>query len=163
MTRKASKLYKTYQNTCGPEISTVNRRILERDGLFFKDIDGTGNVTPVNDWRLPAEKRAAEYVKTLTVKEKIGQLFISDWRMGIHQPDESKRDPSGLLDEGIVIKGENIFAQQDLPSTSGAVKDWFTMPSLQRRKAFRSVTERAGNWRCSPTDLRSISRSFRAC
>lgn len=82
MAVKTSDNIKRYQNPGGPEIGTVSRRIIERDGLVFKDIDGSGQVTAVNDWRLPPEERAAAYVKVLSVKEKIAQLFISDWRMG---------------------------------------------------------------------------------
>ena len=125
MIKKASQLYQKYINPNGPVITNVSRRILEKDGLYFKDIDGTGEVSPVNDWRLPARERAAAYVKQMTVQEKIGQLFIADWRMGIHQKDESLRDATGLLDEGEVVKGENIFAEQDLPSTSVALKERF--------------------------------------
>ncbi|MGN0652921.1 MAG: glycoside hydrolase family 3 protein, partial [Gemmiger sp.] len=79
---KASENIKIYHNANGPDISTVSRRVIEKDGLTFKDIDGSGEVNAVNDWRLPAAERAAAYVKELTVDEKIGQLFYSDWRMG---------------------------------------------------------------------------------
>ena len=82
MAEKASKNLKLFNNINGPQIGTVGRRIIEKDGLYFKDIDGTGEVTTVNDWRLPARERAEAYVKSLTTEEKIGQLFISDWRMG---------------------------------------------------------------------------------
>lgn len=125
MAQKASEIYKVYHNENGPDISNVGRKIIEKDGLFFKDIDGSGEVSSVNDWRLPPRERAEAYVKKLTVKEKLGQLFIADWRMGIHQKDEALRDATGILDEGEVKKGQNIFARQDLPSTSGAIKDWF--------------------------------------
>ena len=74
MAVKTSDNIKRYQNPGGPEIGTVSRRIIERDGLVFKDIDGSGQVTAVNDWRLPPEERAAAYVKVLSVKEKIAQL-----------------------------------------------------------------------------------------
>ena len=104
MTKKASELYQVYHNPNGPRVSTVTRKIIQQDSLYFKDIDGSGTVSTVNDWRLPARERAAAYAKLLSVKEKIGQLFISDWRMGIHQKDETLRDATGLLDEGIVIK-----------------------------------------------------------
>ena len=82
MAVKASENFKTYHNSNGPTITTVARPVIERDGLYFKDIDGSGEVSAVNDWRLAPEERAAAYVKLLSVDEKIGQLFISDWRMG---------------------------------------------------------------------------------
>lgn len=46
---KASDNIKIYRNLNGPVVSTVNRRVLEQDGLTFKDIDGTGTLSPVND------------------------------------------------------------------------------------------------------------------
>ena len=36
---KASDNIKIYRNPNGPVVSTVNRRVLEQDGLTFKDID----------------------------------------------------------------------------------------------------------------------------
>ncbi len=65
MAKKASDNLKYYHNPNGPTIVTVSRRVIEQDGLTFKDIDGTGEVTPVNDWRLSPAERAAAYVKTL--------------------------------------------------------------------------------------------------
>lgn len=125
MAKKASERIRYHRNKDGPVISTVNRRIIEEGGLYFKDVDGSGTVSAVNDWRLPARQRAAAYVKVLTLAEKLGQLFIADWRMGIRQKDGTKRDKTGLLDEGPIKKGENIFAEQDLPGTTDALKGWF--------------------------------------
>ena len=66
MAIKASEHFKTYHNPNGPDITTVARPVLEQDGLYFKDIDGSGTLSKVNDWRLSAEERAAAYVKELT-------------------------------------------------------------------------------------------------
>ena len=76
MAIKASDNFKVYHNENGPDISTVTRPIIEENGLYFKDIDGSGKVSAVNDWRLPSAERAAAYVKLMTLDEKIGQLFI---------------------------------------------------------------------------------------
>ena len=59
MAIKASDNIKYYQNPNGPTITTVARGIIEENGLYFKDIDGTGKVSAVNDWRLSPEERAA--------------------------------------------------------------------------------------------------------
>ena len=67
MAKKASENFKRYQNPNGPDITTVSRPIIEADGLYFKDIDGSGTVSKVNDWRLPSAERAAAYVKQMTV------------------------------------------------------------------------------------------------
>ena len=73
MAVKASERVKRYQNPNGPTISTVERKVIEQDGLYFKDIDGTGTVSAVNDWRLTPAERAEAYVKVLTTSEKIGR------------------------------------------------------------------------------------------
>ncbi len=139
MAKKASDNVKKYSNPGGPEIGAVSRRVIEKDGLFFKDIDGSGEVTAVNDWRLPAEERARAYVKVLTVKEKIAQLFISDWRMGKYptaSPMSPKNenivlDESGTLDDG-EIRNKTIFGEQYLPGTTKLIKEWFNRHLILR-------------------------------
>lgn len=137
MAKKASDNVKRYQNPNGPTIGTVSRRVIEQDGLTFKDIDGSGQLTPVNDWRLPAAERAAAYVKTLTVDEKIAQLFISDWRMGPKYPSprmpdhKPEPDESGLLDDG-EVNGKTIFGEQHLPGTTTLLKEWFSRHLILR-------------------------------
>lgn len=141
---KASDNIRFYRNPNGPVVSTVNRKVLEQDGFVFKDIDGTGTVSAVNDWRKPAAERAAAYVKTLSVKEKIAQLFISDWRMAkypvtgpmanLYKDIEKKTDESGILDEG-EFRGKTIFGEQYLPGTSTLLKDWFNRHVILRANA----------------------------
>ena len=137
MAKKASDRVRYYSNANGPTIGTVERRILEQDGLYFKDLDGTGKITAVNDWRLSPEKRAAAYVQTLTLDEKIAQLFISDWRMGPkyksarlpnHVPVS---DESGLLDDAEVHQ-KTIFGEQHLPGTTTLLKEWFARHTILR-------------------------------
>ena len=69
MAKKASDNIKYYHNPNGPTITTVARPVIEAEGLYFKDIDGTGKVSAVNDWRLSPAERAAAYVKEMTVDE----------------------------------------------------------------------------------------------
>ena len=66
MAVKASERVKRYQNPNGPTISTVERKVIEQDGLYFKDIDGTGTVSAVNDWRLTPAERAPVWQPTAT-------------------------------------------------------------------------------------------------
>ncbi len=137
MAKKASDHFKVYQNPDGPTISTVSRPVFQAEGLWFKDIDGTGKLSAVNDWRLSPEDRAAAYVKELTLEEKIGQLFISDWRMGPKYPSPrlpghvTQPDESGCLDEAEVNQ-KTIFGQQKLPGTTTLIKDWFARHMILR-------------------------------
>lgn len=141
---KASQRIKTYQNPNGQQVSTVDRRVFTQDGLTFKDIDGSGSLSAVNDWRNVPAVRAAAYVQQLTVKEKIAQLFISDWRMAkypmtgpmaaMYKDMERKSDEYGILDEG-EFRGKTIFGEQHLPSTTTLLKDWFNRHVILRANA----------------------------
>ncbi len=143
MAVKASDNFKIYQNPNGPVVSTVTRKIIEKDGLYFKDIDGTGEVSKVNDWRLPAKERAEAYAEMLTVEEKVGQLFISDWRMGKYpapltmgstEIPEYTLDESGTLDEAEHTT-TNIFGEQYIPGTSKLLKEWWARHIILRANA----------------------------
>ena len=141
---KASQRIKIYQNPNGQRVSTVDRRVFTQDGLTFKDIDGSGSLTAVNDWRNAPAERAAAYVQQLTVKEKIAQLFISDWRMAkypmtgpmvaMYKDMKRKSDEYGILDEG-EFRGKTIFGEQHLPSTTTLLKEWFNRHVILRANA----------------------------
>ena len=47
MAIKASDNFKTYKNPNGPDITTVARPVFEAEGLYCKDIDGTGKLSAV--------------------------------------------------------------------------------------------------------------------
>lgn len=74
MAKKASGHITYYTNGEGPVVGTFQRKVINEDGLYFKDIDVTGKVSDVNDWRIPAEERAKAYAQTLTVHERNGCL-----------------------------------------------------------------------------------------
>jgi len=60
MAEKASRRFHRVQNQDGAAVSTVSRALLNQDGLTFKDIDGSGTVSTVNDWRRPATEGSLE-------------------------------------------------------------------------------------------------------
>ena len=148
---KASENIRFYRNSDGPVISTVRRNIIEKDGLYFKDLDNSGVLKPFDDWRLPASERAAALADALSTEEKLGQLFVSDWRMGKDSgtlnpmqkrmgmvAPEPKTDETGLLDEA-EIRGKTIFGEQYLPGTTVLLKEWWARHLILR--ANPSVTE----------------------
>ncbi len=135
MAKKASEHVMYYKNQDGPVIGTVSRKIIEQDGLYFKDLDGSGEFKAFDDWRLPAGERANEYVKVLSRDEKIAQLFISDWRMGKYpcgvEGHQVVFDESGVLDDA-QVHGKSIFGEQHLPGTTELIKDWFARHLILR-------------------------------
>lgn len=147
MAEKASRRFHRVQNQDGAAVSTVSRALLNQDGLTFKDIDGSGTVSTVNDWRRPAAERAAAYVKQLSVHEKIAQLFVADWRMAKYpatgpmavKVENPVYDETGILDE-TECDTETIFGKQHIIGTTQMLKDAF----------YRHVILRAN---ATPTDL----------
>lgn len=69
------------QNPGGPRIGTTSAPILETDGLYFKDLEGTGTLLPYEDWRLPPEVRARDLASRLTVEEIAGLMLYSSHQM----------------------------------------------------------------------------------
>ncbi|KAA8831220.1 MULTISPECIES: glycoside hydrolase family 3 protein [Bifidobacterium] len=124
-TTKASDIVKYYDNQDGPTIGVVSKPVIEQDGLYFKDLDGSGKLDDYKDWRKSPAERAASLVKELTVDEKIGMIFTNSWRMGQELKDGEQRDETGLLSEQIVEEADSIFS---------AEKTWGTKYSLQTLK-----------------------------
>lgn len=69
--------YTLYQNENGKQIGTANGKILEQDGLIFKDLAGTGALLPYEDWRLPATERARDLAERLPVEAIAGLMLYS--------------------------------------------------------------------------------------
>ena len=44
MAGKASDKIQYYQNPSGPTIGTVGLKVIEKDGFYFKDLDGSGEL-----------------------------------------------------------------------------------------------------------------------
>ena len=130
MAIKASDNFKVYRNPNGPNISTVQRPIIEKDGLYFKDIDGSGTVSSVNDWRLSPEERAAAYVKQMTTDEKYFSFTV-------RTAFDSKRrfDQCGIvmyLDSDNWLKASIEYENEEIQHlgsvvTNNGYSDWATI------------------------------------
>lgn len=80
-------------------ISSRVKAVIEVDGLEFRDLDGDGQLTPYEDWRLSPDERAADLVARMSPEEKIGLMVINSRSMGISQRDPDQTSHDGLLDE----------------------------------------------------------------
>ena len=69
--------YKIKENKNGPTIGYVKTGVIEKDGLFFKDSEGTGELLPYEDWRLSPEERAKDLASRLTTEEIAGLMMYS--------------------------------------------------------------------------------------
>ena len=59
-----------------PTIGVRSKRVLTVDTYQFRDANGNGQLDPYEDWRLPAEQRAADLVGRMTLDEKAGMMLI---------------------------------------------------------------------------------------
>lgn len=131
MKKKATECIKYYQNPGGPVIGDCTKGVIEKDGLYFKDIDGSGELKPFDDWRLSPSERAKALAEALSPEEKFGQLFVSSWKMGIEQEDKDFVDETGLLDEKPVTEG-SIFSFTATEGTTVTIKDWWVRHFILR-------------------------------
>ena len=68
------------RNDGGPTLgysASSGVRIIERDGLYFKNLSKNGELKPYEDWRLPAEERAKDLASRLSVEQIAGLMLYS--------------------------------------------------------------------------------------
>ena len=58
-------------------------KIIEKDGFAFKDLAKTGELLPYEDWRLPAEVRADDLAKRLSIEQVAGLMCFSAHQFNI--------------------------------------------------------------------------------
>ncbi len=68
------------KNSNGPTLgysTDSGMKILEKDGLFFKDLNKNGEVEPFKDWRLPANDRARDLASKMSIEQIAGLMLYS--------------------------------------------------------------------------------------
>ena len=55
-------------------LSSRSAKIITTDGLQFRDLNGDGQLTPYEDWRLTPTQRAADLMSRMTFEQKAGLL-----------------------------------------------------------------------------------------
>ncbi|HZG70785.1 MAG TPA: hypothetical protein VEY51_04535, partial [Chondromyces sp.] len=111
------------KNQKQPELQVRVKNIIEADGLKFKDLNNNGKLDPYEDWRLSPKERAEDLVSRMNLDEKVGMMLINTRGMGLSQKDKEKTSHNGVLDEGIVEKGESIFAVSKIYGTTHTIEN----------------------------------------
>ena len=68
-------------NPNGPRLGVTTAKLIEQDGLYFRDLEGTGELLPYEDWRLSPEQRAQDLARRLTAEEIAGLMMYSSHQM----------------------------------------------------------------------------------
>lgn len=72
--------YNLLKQTDGPDLGfspTSGVKIIYKDGKAFKSFDGSDELLPYEDWRLPMEQRAADLASRLSIDEIAGLMLYS--------------------------------------------------------------------------------------
>lgn len=64
-----------FHNENGPDIGVTTCGVIVRDGLYFKDMDNSGELAPYKDWRLSPEERAKDMVVHLRLDQQAGLVL----------------------------------------------------------------------------------------
>lgn len=76
--------YRLYRNKGGKALGVAEHsrvKIIERDGLCFKDFTGEGELLPYADWRLDPGERAEDLAGRLSIEEIAGLMLYSSHQM----------------------------------------------------------------------------------
>lgn len=113
------------ENEGGPTLggsAASGVKVLEQDGLYFKDLAKTGELLPYEDWRLSPEERAKDLAQRLTIEQIAGLMLYSPHQMvpalaegpfpgtyGGKPLSESGEDPWALTDQQ-----KKLLAEDDI-------------------------------------------------
>jgi beta-glucosidase len=130
-----------------PDLESRSTAIITVDGLQFRDLDRSGDLTPYEDWRLTAEERAADLVSRLDLEQRAGLLMHASLT-GSGTYNRAAFDP--LLQDGHITTyisrlsvGADVLADQHNELQEAAEAQPFGIPlkiSTDPRNGF-SVTE----------------------
>ena len=89
-----------------PVLGARSSRLLEGDGLTFKDLNKNSRLDPYEDWRLPVDRRVADLLSRMTLEEKAGLMQITSFRA------ESLDDYVNTRHIRYVILRDNLAARE---------------------------------------------------
>ena len=96
-----------FHNENGPTIGVTTCGVIVQDGLYFKDMDNDGILSPYEDWRNSDEVRAADMVKHLPLKQQAGLVLNTLWNTPLSMTRDSAKDENGNIVPAKVFKRYN--------------------------------------------------------
>ena len=93
-----------FHNENGPTIGVTTCGVIVKDGLFFKDMDNDGVLSPYEDWRNDPETRAKDMVAHLPLKQQAGLVLNTLWNTPLSFTREGAKDESGNIVPSKIFK-----------------------------------------------------------
>ena len=112
-----------FHNENGPTIGVTTCGVIVQDGLYFKDMDNDGILSPYEDWRNDPETRAADMVAHLPLNQQAGLVLNTLWNTPLSMTREEARDENGSIVPARIFKRYN----PDEPTPKGI------LPGLDNR------------------------------
>jgi beta-glucosidase len=106
------------KNLKQPLLGTRSVKLIEIDGLKFKDLNKNGKLDKYEDWRLSYEERSDDLVSKMSLEEKVGFMLISTSRLKNDWSFESPKttDPiTSDFNEVDLVQDINMFTHKPLP------------------------------------------------
>ena len=116
-------------NENGPTIGVTTCGVIVQDGLYFKDMDNDGILSPYEDWRNDPETRAADMVKHLPLNQQAGLVLNTLWNTPLSMTLEGAKDENGNIIPAKIFKrydpaepvGKGILPGLDMRVDDGQV------------------------------------------
>ena len=93
-----------FHNPGGPTIGVTTCGVIVKDGLFFKDMDNDGVLSPYEDWRNDDETRARDMVAHLPLNQQAGLVLNTLWNTPLSFTREEAKDENGNIVPGKIFK-----------------------------------------------------------
>ncbi len=93
-----------FHNENGPTIGVTTCGVIIQDGLYFKDMDNDGVLSPYEDWRNDDETRAKDMVAHLPLKQQAGLVLNTLWNSPLVMTREEAKDDDGNIVPGRIFK-----------------------------------------------------------
>ena len=93
-----------FHNENGPDIGVTTCGVIVRDGLYFKDMDNSGELAPYKDWRLSPEERAKDMVAHLRLDQQAGLVLNTLFNTPVAPTRAAATGADGKLEFGKIYK-----------------------------------------------------------
>ena len=93
-----------FHNENGPTIGVTTCGVIVKDGLYFKDMDNDGVLSPYEDWRNSHEVRAEDMVKHLPLHQQAGLVLNTLWNTPLSMTREGAKDENGNIVPARIFK-----------------------------------------------------------
>ena len=102
-----------------PVLGMRSAKIIQKDGLKFKDLNRNGQLDKYEDWRLSSTQRSQDLLSKMSLEDKVGFMLISTTRLKNDQSFQApttKEPITSDFNEEDLVANQNMFTRKPLPT-----------------------------------------------